>query len=1275
MEDIKNPQMMSQNSIPPQNSNSQNDFYRNTQSNYNMNSQSSFNPQQQNQNFQSKTQTQFYNSSNSNKFNQQSNTQSNFRPKTTNAKMRTGQLEARYLYSEKFDELHNENLKRMGHLKNDEFKRQILRKKIFKVSNPIGNSYFPKIHNRFWMPNGVYIVKRRYNETEIGLEHNYEKNNVEQMKEIELRDKKKKPSDFIKEFNDYDSLQEGQYLITIEYCAQCKEHQNITQHDDELFKKIADNYQKIIQTRFPFIKVVLKPIDVDIVKNEKPPLPKIKKNGGAYEGNKPLNDRFNQCRIGAFEIQISKRDKNNNNIDTRLIHSKLQTKVFPKVDNVLLKISSFLPTFNLNLILYDKEDYDDIEKMNDIEVRIYLCNSNYIKEMTENTEYEINNFNNPKMRLMTMRQMRIMQKESPFGNGKKMGNRRAQSAVRRINVDNENEEKLGELNDEKILHEQKGKKIAVRYSKVPELEEKNNEDSSGVNTNKIDNSNNIYVDNPSSKDNNMGISDSNNNNKQKEDDRSESVIIQFNPLPYDTYLIETIENPNFMGSITLLNFQTINPEKKEITKYIGLWHQQKSILRVFVYTKIKVKKPKEEQNLTNLNSQTTNVQTDIKNNNNINSDNNNNNIQNNNNINNNNNNNNNNIQNYNNNINNNNGQNIEEVEEEISILTADVLISEISNPNSKFQVTNMGNGIYEFKTEPGDYKIMINNKDYEPISLKIQLIKGLNIVPIEIFPEKHCELTIKVIELIDKKNSDESSSDNNNNNNNNNSDEIDDSNFTPLRNAEIKIFKEDNDLLTEGISNRIGILKYLIDKNDDNLSVIINKFGYVSSQRFFKRNKSMKINENGNYEFNMSFILFKENLISTAKKILFISYANVNKKIFDFYSMNKNENCNKIIVKDMQSTYGLIFVSFDYEEKEKKGESENDLDNLGNENDMNNDNNHNEENNANNEHNNNNNNLNNSDEEFNENTSYEELVRIGFKITPKSLNQVQDESKSSSTKSRENNNSDNNNNGNINNEENNNNENNNNENNNNERDVPKLTSEDIIEILREYNCEGMIYTPSNKFYINLPTSFNKLPENNDNDNNELEHSKKKQKSSKKKKQIEYSDGFYWDLGWVDPKNKLYYETSVFFSINSIPEREEFFEKFIEFLQIFIDKRIANELFSFFNFENSILTLGNRYLAKNIFVNKLNVILDEGINRFNRELTEEEEIEEKERKKNKERFIEFICNILNGYDLQKNLIDNSISFNLLKKKISSNLKNFEDLNEESVSRTADESSKL
>ncbi len=52
--------------------------------------------------------------------------------------------------------------------------------------------------------------------------------------------------------------------------------------------------------------------------------------------------------------------------------------------------------------------------------------------MTDNTEYDIDNFNNPKMRLMTIRQMRIMQKESPLWEWKKNWCRRAQSAVRKI---------------------------------------------------------------------------------------------------------------------------------------------------------------------------------------------------------------------------------------------------------------------------------------------------------------------------------------------------------------------------------------------------------------------------------------------------------------------------------------------------------------------------------------------------------------------------------------------------------------------------------------------------------------------------------------------------------------------------------------------------------------------------------------------------------------------------------------------------------------------------
>ena len=49
---------------------------------------------------------------------------------------------------------------------------------------------------------------------------------------------------------------------------------------------------------------------------------------------------------------------------------------------------------------------------------------------------------------------------------------------------------------------------------------------------------------------------------------------------------------------------------------------------------------------------------------------------------------------------------------------------------------------------------------------------------------------------------------------------------------------------------------------------------------------------------------------------------------------------------------------------------------------------------------------------------------------------------------------------------------------------------------------------------------------------------------------------------------------------------------------------------------------------------------------------------------KKRFIEFLSIIMCGYDKEKDILDDSISLFLLKKKIASNLKNFQFLNEES-----------
>ena len=58
-----------------------------------------------------------------------------------------------------------------------------------------------------------------------------------------------------------------------------------------------------------------------------------------------------------------------------------------------------MPKFTLELVLFDKEDYDDINKMNDIQVNIYLYKSEIIKEISDEAEMEISNFTNPKSNL------------------------------------------------------------------------------------------------------------------------------------------------------------------------------------------------------------------------------------------------------------------------------------------------------------------------------------------------------------------------------------------------------------------------------------------------------------------------------------------------------------------------------------------------------------------------------------------------------------------------------------------------------------------------------------------------------------------------------------------------------------------------------------------------------------------------------------------------------------------------------------------------------------
>ena len=642
--------------------------------------------------------------------------------------------EQSYLHSIKFDNLHEENKKRTGYLiSNKEDQRQRLRKKFNNFSNQIDNYFYPKYHQRSWWPNGEYRIKRRYNYTKIGLGHVYEKNNVLQLKTLEDKEEKeKKDADYLKDFTEYNNLKVNEYIITIEHCASCEEHKNITQHQtDTIFKELAVKYQKIIQERFPFIKVFLKPIDVEIVKNEKFKFPKVPKNGDSYPTFPKLNNQFKQCRIGAFEIQIATMNEKNEKL-IRIIHSKLKTKKFPDVNTVLKKIVSFMPKFNLKLVLYDKEDYEELEKMNNIQVNLYLCNSNVIKEVGDSTQEQVLNFTSPGRRLLMLREQRLKQQQSFMKNGILYKNKntfnfspisspRITSAmphkVRGISANKSSSYLLRpssttnyKMNNKLIESSKSRIKSGFGVTSINASDKFTNSYESfykigkEINSQKLKSQRGALIKRKFSKiDKNLNNENSKINDEDEE--TSESVTLYFDNLPYDTYIIETIENSNFQGSLTLLKFNELNIDKNGIiTKYIGLWHQENAILNIHLYTEKEKKIPLVENGDENriIRPPSSTQRRD------------------------------------------NNNEQYDIRYEQESILTGSINISDADDPNSRYKVYPNTKGIYEYKTIPGEYKLEVYNENYERIVMKILLKCGLNTINIKLKEEKDCDLKVQV---------------------------------------------------------------------------------------------------------------------------------------------------------------------------------------------------------------------------------------------------------------------------------------------------------------------------------------------------------------------------------------------------------------------------------------------------------------------------------------------------------------------------------------------------
>ena len=165
-------------------------------------------------------------------------------------------------------------------IKKFKLKDQAYRKKLHPLSRELYRYYNQRFHTNVWNPNGLFQRNKYYYFIGPSLGFIDQEGNKRYDKSEQNKVKMNLIKTQMKSFPEYNFLEENQYEIIIEYCSNCQEHQAYTFHKAELYQNYANYLQKCILLRFPFIKVILKPIDNNIMKIS---LPKLNNNKKQFD--------------------------------------------------------------------------------------------------------------------------------------------------------------------------------------------------------------------------------------------------------------------------------------------------------------------------------------------------------------------------------------------------------------------------------------------------------------------------------------------------------------------------------------------------------------------------------------------------------------------------------------------------------------------------------------------------------------------------------------------------------------------------------------------------------------------------------------------------------------------------------------------------------------------------------------------------------------------------------------------------------------------------------
>ena len=197
--------------------------------------------------------------------------------------------------------------------------------------------HMPIQHTKPWITSGK-VPDIKYSYTPSGLVPNFHpiwprlpkpspKPETPQNKSVIIRPSECKVEPAAREFREYSFLRENEVLLTIEHCDNCQDHSTSTRHDPEKYATAAKRLKTLVLERFTMIKVLVKPLSKS-------------------------DSEFKKQRLGAFEVQIAKKSRGLLNVV--VLHSKLSSRRWPDLEEVIFKVSQNLPTCQLFVTVFDE---------------------------------------------------------------------------------------------------------------------------------------------------------------------------------------------------------------------------------------------------------------------------------------------------------------------------------------------------------------------------------------------------------------------------------------------------------------------------------------------------------------------------------------------------------------------------------------------------------------------------------------------------------------------------------------------------------------------------------------------------------------------------------------------------------------------------------------------------------------------------------------------------------------------------------------------------------